>query len=121
MGQPRIVIVEDDDILAKTTEWRVRKLGYGFSGRAASGKEAIGLIMREHPDVILMDINIRGELDGIEVAELIRTQFDIPVIFMTANMDKETIARAKATGPKGYLVKPFDDQDLRVAIELAIP
>jgi len=120
MGQTRVFLVEDDDILAKTTEWRVRKLGYDFIGRAASGREAIGLIEGLHPDIILMDINLRGEMDGIVVAEIIRKQSAIPIIFLTANLDKETISRAKETGPKGYLVKPFDDTDLRVAIELAV-
>jgi len=119
MNPLKIFLVEDDDILAKTTEWRVRKLGYEFLGRAANGKEAIESILQLHPDIILMDINLRGETDGVEIAEIIRRQLDIPVIYITVNADKETIARARRTNPKGYIVKPFDDDDLRVAIEIA--
>ncbi|MFA4862009.1 response regulator [Methanoregula sp.] len=119
MTQLRIFIVEDDEVLAKTTEWRVRKLGYEFIGRAASGEEAPGMIATLLPDVILMDINLRGEMDGIAVADIVRRQFGIPVIFLTANMDKETISRAKGTNPKSYLVKPFDEKDLMAAIEMA--
>lgn len=119
MAQIRIFLVEDDDILAKTTEWRVRKLGYEFAGRAVSGKDAIEFISRQRPDIILMDINLRGVMDGIETADIIAKSFDIPLIYLTANMDKETISRAKGTNPKGYLVKPFDDKDLMAAIEIA--
>ncbi len=120
MTQPRIFLVEDDEILAKTTEWRVRKLGYDFLGKAASGEEALALIATLHPNVILMDINIHGEMDGIAVADIVKKQFGIPVIFLTANIEPETIARARETDPKGYVAKPFDDKDLRVAIELAV-
>lgn len=119
MRQLRIFLIEDDKILAKTTEWRVRKLGYDFSGCADNGKEAIGLVAELHPDIILMDITLHGEMDGITAAEIIGKQFGIPVIFLTASMDKETISRAKGSGPKGYLVKPFDDKDLMAAIETA--
>ncbi|WP_440950971.1 response regulator [Methanosphaerula subterraneus] len=119
MTQPGIYLVEDDDVIAKTTEWRVRKLGYAFTGRAVSGKDAIEFISGHRPDLVLMDINLQGGMDGIETAAIITKSFDIPVIYLTAEMDKETIARAKLTNPKGYLVKPFDDKDLMAAIELA--
>lgn len=120
MTKPRIFLVEDDDILAKTTEWRIQKLGYEFAGRAFRGKDAIRLIADLRPDVILMDINLNGEMDGIVVADIIRKDYGIPVIFLTSLMDRETIARAKLTGPNGYLTKPFDNKDLMTAIELAV-
>jgi CheY-like chemotaxis protein len=120
MINPKIFLVEDDDILAKTTEWRVRKMGYEFAGRAASGKDAIERIAGKKPDIILMDINLRGEMDGIVTADIIKKSVALPVIFLTSHMDKETISRAKETGPKGYLEKPFDNKDLMAAIELAI-
>lgn len=116
----KIFIVEDDDILAKTTEWRVRKLGYEFSGRASNGKDAIEFIAGRNPDIILMDINLLGEMDGITTAHIIRKSFDIPIIFLTADTAKETISKAKEADPKAYLVKPFDDKDLMAAIEIAV-
>lgn len=115
----KIFLVEDDDILAKTTEWRVQRLGYEFSGRAASGKEAVTRVLQLQPDIILMDINLRGETDGVETAGIILAKKEIPIIYITANADDETLARAKRTNPKGYLVKPFDDKALMMAIEFA--
>lgn len=120
MTQAKIFIVEDDDIIAKTTEWRLKKLGYEVSGRANNGKDAIEGITNNHPDIVLMDINLPGDIDGITAAEIIRKTMDLPIIYMTARSDDETLHLAKATRPSGYLVKPFEDKDLRVAIELAL-
>lgn len=117
---PKIFIVEDDDILVKTTEWRVLKMGYIVAGKAASGEEAIQRITNTRPDVVLMDICLKGPLDGIETATLIRKNLGIPVIYLTAQLDNESISRAKETGPGGYLVKPFSDKDLFAAIQLAV-
>jgi CheY-like chemotaxis protein len=120
MKQIKIFLVEDDNVLARTTEWRIHKLGYKFAGRAASGKDAIEFISQQRPDIVLMDISLRGAMDGVETADIITKSFDIPIIYLTADMDKETISRAKLTQPKGYLVKPFDDKDLMASIELAV-
>ena len=120
MTKIRIFLVEDDDVLARTTEWRINKLEYEFAGRAANGKDAIAQISRSRPDIILMDINLQGEMDGIVTAGIIKKSLDIPIIFLTSCMDKETISRAKETGPDGYLVKPFENRDLMVAVELAV-
>jgi CheY-like chemotaxis protein len=120
MTKASIFIVEDDDIIAKTTEWRLKKLGYEFSGRATNGKDAIEDISRNHPDLVLMDINLPGEIDGITAADIIIKTLNIPIIYMTARSDDETLHLAKATRPAGYLVKPFEDKDLRVAIEMAL-
>jgi CheY-like chemotaxis protein len=87
MHKARIFIVEDDDIIAKTTEWRIKKMGHEFCGRAMNGKDA--------------------------------QKYDMAIVYLTSRTDEKTLARARATHPNAYLVKPFDDKDLRVAIELA--
>jgi len=120
MTKIKIFLVEDDDVLARTTEWRINKLEYEFAGRAANGKDAIAQISRIRPDIILMDIHLQGEMDGVVTAGIIKKSLDIPIIFLTSCMDKETISRAKETGPDGYLVKPFENRDLMVAVELAV-
>jgi CheY-like chemotaxis protein len=120
MTKASIFIVDDDDIIAKTTEWRLKKMGYMVSGRATNGKDAIQEITRKHPDLVLMDINLPGDIDGITAADIIRKTLYLPIIYMTARSDDETLHLAKATRPAGYLVKPFEDNDLRVAIEMAL-
>ena len=113
-------MVEDDDIIAKVAEWRLKNLGYQVCGRAVSGAEAVQLVVKNKPSLVLMDINIQGEIDGIETANLIKKSFDIPVIYVTSHSEGETVERARETKPDGFIIKPFDDNDLRVAIELAL-
>lgn len=115
-----VLIVEDDDILARVEDWRLKSLGYIVSGRAASGAEAMESVMSRKPDVVLMDINIRGTMDGIETAQMIKKGYNIPVVYMSSHPDDATVERAKATKPEGFIVKPFHDTDLRIAIELAL-
>jgi CheY-like chemotaxis protein len=115
-----VLIVEDDDILARVEDWRLKNLGYRVSGRAITGTEAIDLARNTRPDVVLMDINIRGNIDGIETAKTIKKEFGIPVIYVTSHSDGVTLERARDTKPDGFIVKPFEDNDLRVAIELAL-
>jgi len=120
MTKARIFLVEDDDIVAKTTEWRIKKMGHEFCGRASSGKEALELFAQLRPDIVLMDITLSNEPDGITVAEELRKKYnDVSLVYLTSRTDEDTLARAKATHPNAYLVKPFDDKDLRVALELA--
>ena len=120
MSQARIFIVEDDDIIAKTTEWRIKKLGHEFCGRATNGKDALDQIATVNPDIVLMDISLSSEPDGITIAEAIRKKYPgMAIVYLTSRTDEETLTRAKATHPNAYLVKPFDDKDLRVALELA--
>lgn len=120
MAKARIFIVEDDDIIAKTTEWRIKKMGHEFCGRAVDGKDALLQIEGIKPEIVLMDISLSSQPDGISVAEEIRKKYaGIAIVYLTSRTDEETLTRAKATHPNAYLVKPFDDKDLRVAIELA--
>ncbi|HOT93941.1 MAG TPA: response regulator [Methanoregulaceae archaeon] len=120
MSKGAILVVEDDDIIARVPDWRLKNLGYTVSGRASTGAEAMELIVRSKPDLVLMDINIRGEIDGIETASMIKRGFNIPVVYVTSHSDGPTLERAKATKPDGFIIKPFGDDDLRVAIDLAL-
>ncbi|PKG33450.1 response regulator [Methanoregula sp.] len=120
MTPKKILLVEDDDIIAKVEDWRLKNLGYEVAGRAVSGAEAMDLVAKTRPDLVLMDINIQGEMDGIETAKRIKKQFSIPVVYVTSHSDGSTLDRAKATQPDGFIVKPFEDNDLRVGIELAL-
>ena len=120
MSDVKILIVEDDDVLARIITWRLNNLGYEVCGRASSGKEAMEILVREKPDLVLMDINIRGEIDGIETTNMIKKGFRVPVVYLTSHSDGTTLERAKATRPEGFVLKPFKDHDLRVAIELAL-
>jgi len=120
MVEKSILLVEDDDIIARVADWRLKNLGYSVCGRATTGSEAMELVGKHKPDIVLMDINLKGDIDGIETAGMIKRDFNIPVIYVTSHSDGITLERAKATNPDGFIVKPFDDTDLRVAIELAL-
>jgi two-component system, cell cycle sensor histidine kinase and response regulator CckA len=120
MPDARVLIVEDEAIVALDIQGRLEGLGYEVIDAVANGKAAIELAASESPDIILMDIIIQGDMDGIETARIIIDNYDIPVVFLTANSDKTTIARAKLTGPFGYLMKPLEERDLHTAIELAL-
>lgn len=120
MSNGSILIVEDDDIIARVTDWRLKNLGYTVCGRASTGAEAMELLISQKPDLVLMDINIRGDIDGIDTAMMIKKGFNIPVIYITSHSDGPTLERAKETKPDGFIIKPYEDTDLRVAIELAL-
>lgn len=117
---PGILVVEDEGIVAKDLQNRLRALGYFVLSVAVSGEEAIGKTEKLHPDLVLMDIKLKGKIDGIEAAKQIRVQFNIPVIYVTAYADEETLKRAKGTGVYGYILKPFEDRELRANIEAAL-
>ena len=112
IGKARIMVVEDERIVAMDTEELLRGLGYQVCSGAASGEEAVLSANRQNPDLVLMDIRLGGEIDGIKAAEVMRGKLDVPVIFLTAFSDDETLDRAKRTGPFGYLLKPFKEDDL---------
>jgi len=115
-----ILIVEDSQIVARDIEKKLARLGYRVAGSSVSGRGAVDKAAATRPDLVLMDIRLQGKMDGIEAAALIREQFDIPVVYLTAYADDETVERAKQTAPLGYLVKPFDESTLRTAIEVAL-
>jgi PAS domain S-box-containing protein len=120
MAGEKILIVEDEGIVARETEYRLKDLGYNICGLAASGAEAIKKADKSRPDVVLMDIMLKGEMDGIEAAEQIHSKFSIPVVYVTAHADETTLQRAKRTEPMGYLLKPFNERELHAAIEIAL-
>ncbi|HVN22615.1 MAG TPA: PAS domain S-box protein [Syntrophorhabdales bacterium] len=120
MAGERILIVEDEGIVARETEYRLKDLGYNVCGIASSGPEAINKAEKGHPDVVLMDIMLKGEMDGIEAAEQIHANLGVPVVYVTAHADETTLQRAKRTEPMGYLLKPFNERELHAAIEIAI-
>jgi CheY-like chemotaxis protein len=120
MTDARIFFVEDDEIVAKVIDWRLNKLGYSVCGSAKNGVDAIALINEKEPDLVLLDIELKGSMDGVELGELLSSQTKIPFIYLTAHTDDSILKRAKNTGSKGYVQKPFSDDDLRVAIEMAL-
>ncbi|MEH2136331.1 hybrid sensor histidine kinase/response regulator [Nostoc sp.] len=120
MGQARILVVEDEVIVARTIASQLSQLGYIVTGTASSGKVAIAKASETQPELVLMDIILKGEMDGIATASQIREQLDVPVIFLTAYGDDHTLERAKITQPFGYIVKPFTTKDLRIAIEIGL-
>ncbi len=117
---PRILIVEDEQLVAMDIEAELQQLGYEVAGLAASGEEAIAQAKRLEPDLVLMDVRIDGSQDGIDAAGEIRQAGQVPVVFLTAYTDVETLERARMVEPYGYLVKPFDRRDLDAAVRIAL-
>jgi PAS domain S-box-containing protein len=115
-----ILIVEDEQIISKAIEKRLKRLGYAVAGVAHTGNEAVEKAVELRPDLILMDINLGSGIDGVEAAGLIRQRMDAPVVFLTAHSDEATLQRAKITEPHGYVLKPYEDSDLRTAIEIGM-
>jgi DNA-binding LytR/AlgR family response regulator len=115
-----IAVVEDELIIATNILRKLELLGYDAYPPCASFKEAVDLLNSEKPDAVLIDIRIKGQRDGIELAEYIRENHNVPIIFATANGDEATIRRAKNARPNAYVLKPFTKQDLHAAIEIAI-
>jgi PAS domain S-box-containing protein len=120
MEKAKILIIEDEAIIAMEVENQLQSLGYEVTSIVDTGEKAIKKAEDDKPDLILMDIRIKGEMDGIEAAEVIRNRFGIPVIFSTAYLDEERIDRAKITMPFGYVLKPIQERDLKVTLEMAL-
>ena len=120
MAGRKILIVEDEAIVALHEEENLKNMGYTVVGKASSGEEAIRKAEETQPDLVLMDIVLKGEMDGIETAGQITTRFNIPVVYVTAYGDETTLQRAKLTEPFGYILKPFKERDLHVAIGIAL-
>jgi two-component system cell cycle sensor histidine kinase/response regulator CckA len=120
MSNPRVLVVEDEGIIAKDIQSTLNSSGYSVIAIASSGEEAIEKAMGMHPDIVLMDIVLEGAMDGVEAAEHIRDRFDIPVVYLTAYSDDTTLQRAKITEPSGYILKPFQERELYTTIEMAL-
>jgi PAS domain S-box-containing protein len=120
MEKAKILIVEDEAIIAMEIENQLQSLGYEVTSIVDTGVKAIKKAEEDRPDLILMDIRIKGEMDGIDTAEEIRNRFGIPVIFSTAYLDEERIERTKITMPFGYVLKPIQERDLKVTLEMAL-
>jgi PAS domain S-box-containing protein len=120
MSNTTILIVEDEAIVAADLNNKLRCLGYEVAGIASEGEEAIALAGSLHPNLVIMDIQLEGSMDGIEAAQAIQNIWDVPVIYLTAHSDSATIARAKLTGPIGYILKPFEERELAIQVELAL-
>jgi len=120
MAGKRILIVEDEIITAKDIKECLQDIGYVVLAIVSSGEEAIIKVKEENPDLVLMDIMLNGEMDGIETAGQIRSILNIPVVFLTAYSDKNILERAKITEPFGYILKPFNERELQNNIEIAL-
>jgi len=118
-NNPKILIVEDETVIAMQLKADLLTLGYRVSGILETGEEAVAAICEQKPDIALMDIRIRGPIDGIAAAEKIRTHSDIPIIFMTAYADESMLDRAMEIEPSAYLIKPFSNRELQSAIRIA--
>jgi CheY-like chemotaxis protein len=116
----RVMIVEDEAVVALHLRQELNRLGYTVAGTATAGEQALKMIEEVFPDVILMDIHIQGEMDGIETASRIPRYLHVPVIFLTAYSEDVTLKRAGDTHPYGYLIKPFLDRELHATIKMAL-
>ncbi len=120
MANSKIMIVEDEWITADDLRMSLQSLGYTVTSMSSSGEEAIQNAEKDKPDLVLMDIVLKGEMDGIEAASQIRSCYNIPIIYLTAFADEKILERARITEPFGYIVKPFVNEDLKIAIEIAL-
>jgi diguanylate cyclase (GGDEF)-like protein/PAS domain S-box-containing protein len=120
MRKERILIVEDERIIALDLQRRLVRFGYPEPFLAATGDEALQLVDRERPDIILMDIMLSGGIDGVDAAKVVKERYGIPVIFLTAYSDEKTLSRAKKAEPFGYILKPFKEKELYTTIDIAL-
>ena len=120
MDRAKFLIVEDEPDVAETLEIKLKKSGYTVVGLASSAEDAIQKAGELYPDIVLMDIELSGKIDGIRAADIIRKKYQIPVIFITAICDMKTLERVGASVPYGYILKPFKDDELFTVIEIAL-
>ncbi|WP_448268396.1 EAL domain-containing protein [Nostoc sp. DSM 114159] len=120
MNPVNILVVEDEIIVAMDIQSRLRKFGYSVMALADSGEEAIRKAADDSLDLVLMDIHLKGKMDGVEAAQIIHNLFNIPIIYLTANADESTLNRAKVTEPFGYILKPFKEKELKFTIEITL-
>ena len=120
MSGESIFVIEDEGFVALQIKELLEKNGYHVTGIMAYGEEAIAMTEKTPPDLICMDINLMGKLDGIETAKKIREEHDIPIIFLTAIYDNSHLARAKETLPYSFIIKPYNDRELLASVEMTI-
>ena len=120
MAKTSVLVVEDESIVAKDIQQSLIKLGYNVVGTASTGEKALALANELRPDIILMDIMLKGPMSGIDASAEIKKDLSIPVIFLTAYADESTLSKAKVTEPFGYIIKPFKEIDLHTSIEMAL-
>ena len=120
MEQSTILVVEDEPIVARDVQLSLERLGYRVPATASSGEEAIRRAKEYEPDLVLMDIVLKGSLDGIATAQYLQRQLDVPVVYLTAYGDQQTVQRAEGTAPLGYVMKPFQPTDLQRTVQLAL-
>lgn len=120
MGKKNILIVEDEHIVAQDIKTALEHIGYGVPAIVTTGEEALRIAANIQPALVLIDIHLAGSMDGVDAVKKIISEFDIPVIYLTAYADNETLQRAKYTSPYGYILKPFDENNLRLTVEIAI-
>jgi PAS domain S-box-containing protein len=120
MSSAQVLVVEDENIVARAIQNELQSMGYFVSGIASSGEEAVEKAALTHPDIVLMDIVLKGNMDGVQAAKQVRERLDIPVVFLSAYEDDETLTRARTSEPFGYLLKPYEERELHTTIETAL-
>jgi len=120
MNKPRILIVEDEAIIAADLQRRLTLMGYEVVGMAASGEVAVRLARTLEPELVLMDINLQGEMDGTQAAHQLHAELQLPVVYLTASSDVSVVGRAKLTDAFGYVLKPLDERVLQITVEMAL-
>jgi len=120
MSKINVLVIEDESIVSKDLQHSLTKLGYNVVGAASNGEKAIELAGLKKPNIILMDIMLKGDMNGIEAAEKIKELYSVPIVFLTAYSDESTLSKAKITEPYGYILKPFKEIDLHTTIEMAV-
>jgi CheY-like chemotaxis protein len=120
MTKAKILVIDDESIIAKDIQEMLKDEGYDVPATASSGEEGLKKAEEIKPDLVLMNIGLKGDKDGIDTAADIRNRFDIPIVYVTAYMDKKRLERAKITEPFGYIIKPFEYKELSFAIEKAL-
>jgi CheY-like chemotaxis protein len=116
----KILVIEDEGLVAKDIGNMIRQLEYETPYIVHSGEEALKMLSEVRPDLVLMDIGLRGEIDGVETAERIKAQVEVPIIYLTSYSDEDTLQRAKGTDPYGYIIKPFEAIELKTTVEMAL-
>ena len=117
---PRALIVEDETLIAEELRERLSRLGFFVIAAVDSAEEGIAIAVTDRPDLVLMDIRLKGEKDGVEAAQEIRQQVDVPIVYLTAYSDQQTVDRAKRTEHDGFILKPFHSRELQSTIEVAM-